>query len=66
MAHHDSLTHLPNRASLMERLEFMLAAARREQAFVALIFIDLDHFKTVDDSLGHYAGDAYSRSSQTG
>ena len=58
MAHHDSLTHLPNRASLMERLELMLAAARREQTMVALIFIDLDHFKTVNDSLGHYAGDA--------
>ena len=57
MAHHDSLTHLPNRATLMERLALMLAAARRQQTFVAVMFIDLDHFKTVNDSLGHYAGD---------
>ena len=58
MAHHDSLTLLPNRASLMERLELILTAARRKQTFVAVIFIDLDHFKTVNDSLGHHAGDA--------
>jgi diguanylate cyclase (GGDEF)-like protein/PAS domain S-box-containing protein len=61
MAHHDSLTHLPNRANLMERLAVMLAAAQRYQTFVALIFIDLDHFKTVNDSLGHYAGDTLLR-----
>jgi diguanylate cyclase (GGDEF)-like protein/PAS domain S-box-containing protein len=58
MAHHDSLTLLPNRANLMERLELMLSASRRKQTFVAMMFIDLDHFKTVNDSLGHHAGDA--------
>ena len=58
MAHHDNLTLLPNRVSLMERLQLMLATARREQTLVAVMFIDLDHFKTVNDSLGHHAGDS--------
>jgi diguanylate cyclase (GGDEF)-like protein/PAS domain S-box-containing protein len=57
LAHHDTLTHLPNRAMLMDRLSVILATARRQQALVGVVFIDLDNFKTVNDSLGHFAGD---------
>ncbi len=57
MAHHDALTGLPNRLSLMEHLGHMIAAARRNDSQVALLFIDLDHFKRVNDSLGHLVGD---------
>jgi len=58
MAHHDMLTGLPNRAYLIERLTTILALARRHGTLVAIMFIDLDNFKTVNDSLGHQTGDS--------
>ena len=58
LAHHDMLTGLPNRAYLTERLTTILALARRHGTLVAIMFIDLDKFKTVNDSLGHHVGDA--------
>jgi len=58
LAHHDMLTGLPNRAYLIERLTTILALARRHGTLVAVMFIDLDKFKTVNDSLGHHSGDA--------
>ncbi len=54
----DALTQLPNRRFLMDRLRQGMANSDRKQLFGALLFIDLDHFKEVNDSLGHDAGDA--------
>lgn len=57
LAFYDPLTHLPNRRLLMDRLEVALAASLRYQRKGALLFIDLDGFKTINDTLGHLQGD---------
>jgi diguanylate cyclase (GGDEF)-like protein/PAS domain S-box-containing protein len=57
LAYYDPLTRLPNRTLLHDRVEQVLAKARREGGVAALFFIDLDHFKTINDSLGHFTGD---------
>lgn len=57
MAYHDALTSLPNRAQLVERLEHEIARSRRHKYYGAILFIDLDNFKNINDSLGHPVGD---------
>ena len=59
LAHHDPLTGLPNRLLTIERLNQSLLHAKRRGEHTALLFIDLDHFKWVNDSLGHDAGDTF-------
>lgn len=54
---HDPLTKLPNRLSLLERADQLLDGARRDQSQVALLFLDIDNFKEVNDSFGHMVGD---------
>ena len=57
MAQYDALTHLPNRALFNDRLQQAIAAAQRNKAHLALMFIDLDKFKPVNDTYGHGVGD---------
>ncbi|MCW3006784.1 MAG: hypothetical protein JWP17_1410 [Solirubrobacterales bacterium] len=57
LAYHDPLTGLPNRALLREHLDLSLARAKRNGTAIALLYLDLDDFKLVNDSLGHAAGD---------
>lgn len=57
LAYFDTLTGLPNRKLFQDRLEQTLAQARRRQSMVAVIFLDLDNFKTINDSYGHTLGD---------
>ena len=57
LAHHDTLTDLPNRALFKDRLAQSIVSAKRNKEQFALLFIDLDQFKKINDSLGHHVGD---------
>jgi diguanylate cyclase (GGDEF)-like protein/PAS domain S-box-containing protein len=58
LAHFDVLTGLPNRILLDERINYAISMAKRSNEHIALLFIDLDHFKDINDTLGHSVGDA--------
>lgn len=61
LAHHDSLTHLPNRLLFNARLEQSLQLAKRHDTRLALLFLDLDRFKYINDTMGHASGDVLLR-----
>ncbi len=61
LAHHDHLTGLPNRQLLLTRLEQAMTHARRQESRIFLLFLDLDRFKNLNDTLGHPAGDQLLR-----
>lgn len=65
LAHHDVLTELPNRSLCIDTLDAALAQARRTGECIAVLFIDLDRFKLINDTLGHHIGDGLLRSVAT-
>jgi diguanylate cyclase (GGDEF)-like protein/PAS domain S-box-containing protein len=58
LAHYDTLTGLPNRCLLLDRLKISVERAKREGSKVGLLYLDLDHFKEINDTFGHAAGDS--------
>ena len=63
LAHHDTLTGLPNRALFVDRMQRAMLKARREKSLFALLFIDIDRFKNINDQYGHTAGDEVLKAS---